>query len=532
MARVADLAKARLMRASILTSFTRSENAAVAPTVALSLFALIAVGGIAFDYARMATLDTELQQAADQAALAAATQLDQQDDSITRATNAAQQLIENDTRFANDKDTDKSKITIPTANIKYYSAYSDDNDSTNDTETSKGAEARFVKVTTKPRAAYFALTPVVKAISANNLTGTAVAGVEGAVCGVVPFFICNPSEPDDNTKSNYPVDVTPGTGIKMIEGGDQKGPGNYGFLAFLGTGAKNLAEALSTDALYEDCTSATSFDTETGQKESVFDSLNRRFDLNATCAKAPCSTSTNERKDLVREAGSCNWKENPADDTNYTTRRYRPNGAALANTVTPEIMGHPRDICHATNSSAACSGSTNGLIGNGVWDRAAYFRSNHPGLDWAGDPDLGPNVTRYQTYLWEAKDAASRLKSKSSSTSGWSAYGTPQPGVCNYPGIDPNTGGIDRRRMTAAVVNCHAYGKINGKKTLPVAGFIDVFLVEPSLDRNTCDGNKSPCKTKITNRDDIYVEVIGASGTAEGGGTPQITRRTVPYLIQ
>ena len=57
----------------------RSTSGAIAPTVALSLFALIATGGIAFDYARVASMDTELQQAADQAALAAATQLDGED---------------------------------------------------------------------------------------------------------------------------------------------------------------------------------------------------------------------------------------------------------------------------------------------------------------------------------------------------------------------------------------------------------------------------------------------------------------------
>ena len=50
----------------------RSNSGAVAPTIALSLTALVATGGIAFDYARIANLDTELQQAADQAALAAA----------------------------------------------------------------------------------------------------------------------------------------------------------------------------------------------------------------------------------------------------------------------------------------------------------------------------------------------------------------------------------------------------------------------------------------------------------------------------
>ena len=68
-----------------------NEGGAVAPTVALSLFALIGAGGIAFDYARMASLDTELQNAADQAALAAATQLDKQDGAIARATAAAEQ---------------------------------------------------------------------------------------------------------------------------------------------------------------------------------------------------------------------------------------------------------------------------------------------------------------------------------------------------------------------------------------------------------------------------------------------------------
>ena len=59
-----------------LGKLARDTQGAVAPTVALSLFALIAAGGIAFDYARLAALDTELQNAADQAALAAASQLD------------------------------------------------------------------------------------------------------------------------------------------------------------------------------------------------------------------------------------------------------------------------------------------------------------------------------------------------------------------------------------------------------------------------------------------------------------------------
>src|SRR6187200_1653214 len=77
-------------------------SGAVAPTIALSLFALIGAGGIAFDYARMASLDTELQSGADQAALAAATQLDGQPGACARAAAAAANMLTNDTIFANE----------------------------------------------------------------------------------------------------------------------------------------------------------------------------------------------------------------------------------------------------------------------------------------------------------------------------------------------------------------------------------------------------------------------------------------------
>ncbi len=79
---------------------------------------------------------------------------------------------------------------------------------------------------------------------------------------------------------------------------------------------------------------------------------------------------------------------------------------------------------------------------------------------------------------------------------------------------------------------------LNGKKTLPVAGFIDVFLVEPSIDRTRCTGcgtvtyGGTNYANAYGDQNDIYVEVIGASGTGEGGALPQISRRDVPRLIE
>ncbi|UZW55441.1 pilus assembly protein TadG-related protein [Sphingobium sp. JS3065] len=515
-------------------SLLQSTNGAVAPTVALSLFGLIAVGGIAFDYARLAGMDTELQSAADQAALAAASQLDGASGACSRAANAARNLIANDSRFANDGVA--PRITIAnepdcdaTGSIRFYETKD------KSVAATSNATANFVEITVATKSAFYALTPIVSAISSGPISGTAYAGVGSAICGAVPFFICNPDEPIGNIDPYYAVSIPSGSGIVMAEGGTQWGPGNFGFVDQAGRGASSVAEALASNALFSNCAPTENVTMETGNLlNAVRDSLNMRFDFlpgnNSACSSPPCSPSTNVRKDVVRGA-TCSWQENPANNTNYASKRYRPTTAtALDPSITPEIMGFPRDLMHSIGTNYTSR------IGNGVWDRAAYFRSNHPSVDWQNTTGLGSNVTRYQTYLWEAADPATRLTTQvTQGNASLAAYSTPQAGQCNYPGVVPNTNNIDRRRLTAAVVNCRLADQkkqLNGKKTIPVAGYIDVFMVEPSIDRTRCDGNQNGCSTPYTSRNDVYVEVIGASGTGEGGGTPQITRRDTPRLIE
>ena len=125
-----------------------SKGGAVAPLLGLSLFALIGMGGIAFDYSRMASMDTELQNAADQAALAAATQLDGEAGSRARAISAARNLIENLTDFANDGGDDA--ITVPT--IIFYSDYNPVTGAKGPVATND-AEANYVLVTVGARTA-------------------------------------------------------------------------------------------------------------------------------------------------------------------------------------------------------------------------------------------------------------------------------------------------------------------------------------------------------------------------------------------
>ena len=82
-----------------IDSFRRSEDGAIVVFVAVALSVIIGMAAIAFDFGRVTTTHAELQSFADNVALAAAGELDGQVDSITRATNAAANMISDSQTF-------------------------------------------------------------------------------------------------------------------------------------------------------------------------------------------------------------------------------------------------------------------------------------------------------------------------------------------------------------------------------------------------------------------------------------------------
>jgi hypothetical protein len=267
----------------------------------------------------------------------------------------------------------------------------------------------------------------------------------------------------------------------------------------------------------------------------VTDALNTRFDIfdsNQSCPTGgSCSPSINSTKDVVRDANASGckldkkgWKE--------VSSPYLPSDPINPITTTPEAMGYPRDMCHAVSLAGSCA---NGRIGNGNWDRDAYFRTNYiragvgtrwTSADWQGNTGLPANATRYQVYQWETDhrgqtiDGKTVLGSRAASGSGASAptsYGSPQCGTGQVP--DATT--PDRRRISVAVVNCNA-NNVHGNSTdVPVEKWIEVFLVEPSIKRTKTD------------QGDVYVEVIGETIAGGSGATAgQVIRHDVPYLIK
>lgn len=510
-----------------LGRWRRADDGAVAATTALALFGLVAVGGLAFDYARMAALDSELQSAADQAALAAASQLDGKTGAIARAQSAAQSLIANQTLLANDGGT--RAITIPT--IRFYS------DAGKATEVTADASAQFVEVTVDARRAFYALTPIVALFNSGDLRASALAGLSTALCRVPPTMICNPDEPAGNTNPDFPFDADAyrGFGMRLIGDGSYA-PGNFGYLnTNFGEGANDLLKALGYNVPPGQCVREDVVSTKPGMSASVIDGLNTRFDIvgSNACPGGTCSPSINTRKDLVRDPASCNWDEVDANAGNVQSRRYRPTSAAvLPTTTTPVLMGLPRDLCHAWSLAGNCT-RAGGRIGNGSWDRDAYFRSNY-GWDsatWQSKTKLGPTATRYQVYEWEIANPTLVAESQSDGA-GHFAYNRPVAGMCRAPGLTPGASMGDRRRISTAVINCIAHDVRGARDDVPVVAWIDVFLVEPSLDRRKCK-NGAGCNDKVTEKTDVYVEIIGGSSSGAAGlAGSQVTRRDVPYLVE
>ena len=101
-------------------------------------------------------------------------------------------------------------------------------------------------------------------------------------------------------------------------------------------------------------------------------------------------------------------------------------------------------------------------------------------------------------------------------------------------GIVPGGTNVDRRRISVAVVNCTA-NSVNGHSTnVPVQKWIDVFLVEPSLNRGSASVTQGghTYGRSGTGAGDVYVEIIGTTTTGAGATAGQVVRHDVPYLIE
>jgi len=537
------------MRAGIKRLFC-NRRGAIAPTVALSLFGLIGIGGIAFDYARLAALDTELQQAADQAALAAATQLDRSTGAQARAIAAIQnpnstRLAANITRLANDSNA--SGLSVDIANITFCKAFNDTVEDTTAacTVATTDKETAFVIVTTQIRTARYALTPVVAAFS-GTASARAVAGVESAICNVAPLLVC--------TTPDFPTNSDIGRGIRMKVGsGNSWAPGNYGLLDF-GNGNTAVINALLGHGL-NGCQDTDDNSTEPGNK-NVTDGINTRLDVYAgsPATKDPtiCSATdgsgcpaANTRKDMtmtmsysIQQAKTLPEPTVPACGANATAKNANPEVQYTPFAVNTATKGFPRDSCHY---SSTCGGNDSN-IGDASWDRDSYMAANHPGITTGtvatAMGKTTTTLTRYDVYRWEllnknsgamdtqqvgatVPDPANPKIQGQNATWNYTKvcnFATPFAAQTAYPAEK------DRRVLPIVAADCtNLKGKGTAFEDYVLLRAFDVFITEPSMTR----GSPTP-----TDEKEIYGEVIGPAQVFGGTTGFQYYSRNKPYLVR
>lgn len=461
-------------------NFLKDRRGAVAPLYAMALFALIAVAGIGLDYGRLMTMQSELQNAADQAALAAATQLDGRDDAITRAQNAASAAFAsaasaytNETRVADDGEG----RAITDLSFTFYDGYAND---TPGNVTSNGAEAKVVNVRVNGREVFYALTPVVGAISSGDITADAMAGLEKAVCNLPPIMVC--IERDD-----FFLPTLEGYGLRIRwtdSAVDPLAPGNFAFLDLYKE--HDSQYELGENQVYADCAAVDNVTTEPGFRATETRALNTRFDIQSNPLSCDSGSgdfcpSQNIRANnvLVEETTITNTSPTPPAPPacgSYDSRS--PQWEPMLPAEVAAVGSFTRDSCF---DDGTCT-----YMGDGDWDIEGYLARNHPGVS-ASSFAKG---TRYEVYQWELENPSSRLAPRLVSSEvdtrrrGNSGnYEHTFTNRCAYPEpqfatpLAPSNTQKDRRLLSVAAVDCTG---LTGRSPVDILGWLDVFLIQPA----------------------------------------------------
>ncbi|OQX32075.1 MAG: hypothetical protein B0D96_12380 [Candidatus Sedimenticola endophacoides] len=263
---------------------------------AFFIVVLIGIGSFAIDLGRLFALKTQMQNAVDAAALAAAAELDGRPGALGRARLRARTLLDHRTTYTNDGVQAllaSPPATLEDADFTFYSEI----DPAKIT-TTLDADAGFVRVRLAPREINLFFLPVLEVLGINTrdtaaAAAAALAGTSNFVCDYPPLMICDPFEdpavPGDPTIGSFKAAVTAGItnvgDMFVLKYQNQSwAPGDFAFLlptdpvtGDYAMGAKELGKAIA-NPLTQNCT-AGPVHTATGSVQSFpIHGMNTRFD--------------------------------------------------------------------------------------------------------------------------------------------------------------------------------------------------------------------------------------------------------------
>ena len=429
-----------------LRNLLRDDRGGVAVFGAMVALTAIGAGAVAVDVGRMTVLRSQMQNAADARAMAAAVQLDGRDGAQDRARSVAEDIMVHGSTIP----ADEQEIQV--ASVNFYSQY---------TPTKIAAttdqNAVFVEVVLEAREVDFLFEPVLDMLTGEDaddarITTYAAAGPDPFICHAPPLMICDYGDQGGGSHSwaddlRNPVHAGKQVRLKEQGSGGTWAPGNFGLLSLPdgSSGASDLEAALAA-LLPEDCYEL-DVTTATGSKtQKIVDAMNARFDITGNPWPYPA----------------------------------------------PNVINYPRD-------SNLISSSTEKL-GNGSWDINAYWTAKH-GTTLPGEL---AGATRYQVYLYElgvpfARNGKQTVYPAPDDMADYADYTLVDPSAASVPvnaanQHDPNYDGVPRstnptayndveqdysRRLIQVVqLQCTTLG-VKGKHEYPTqANYLEIFITE------------------------------------------------------
>jgi hypothetical protein len=442
----------------------KDERAGVAAYAAMAALTAIGAGAAAVDFGRAAILRTQMQNAADARAMAAAAQLDGRDGARSRATKVARETMDSKTAIA--ADGDDIKVTDPV----FYSQYMPSK-----VLATSDQDAGIVEVTLEARRVDYIFSPILRfvgvgdTLDSQRIVTYAAAQPEPFICHAPPLMICDYGDKGFGVHSSTddlrnPIHAGKQVRLKEQGSGGSWAPGNFGLLSLPdgSSGSSDLEAALAALSP-EDCYSL-DVTTATGSKiEKIVNAVNSRFDIT----------------------------DNPWPYPAYN------------------VINYPRD--------SELIVDVNEKLGSGNWDLAGYWSAKHGG----SVPSDLTGATRYQVYLYElglpyARNGKQTMyPAPATLPAGYTVVTPPAPSVPVTTNAanqhDPNYDGVPRpskppyyndptkdyaRRLVHVVqLQCKS-NDVKGKHEYPTqANYLEVFVTEHM---------KSPPEA------DLYGEVVRA----------------------
>jgi Flp pilus assembly protein TadG len=476
--------------------FWADTSGIVLPYVTIMLVVIIGVSVLAVDGARMSSLQTQLQKAADALALAAARELDGRSDAFTRADAALANLVNTTLPGMGNAnvelDSRRFLRRLPELDTQPISSAHLATSTTN---------GRYIEVTVRP-VTLPTLLPAGFFGGATSVTAgaSAVAGTSDVACEITPMYICNPFEQagdDYDTATQRLLDAAadPATKRRLMtlrnNPGDSQLPGNYGFLNAPQSNGFNAVRDAIAKVRSPVCLRQRGVDFQTGfGGGAIAPAFNVRHDvydasMNANKNDPDYAPALNVRKGYWLGSGS-NWCQAEPCKDNASCNNGTPDDGTQPGLSDDKAMAPPCDA--DMGGPFTCHDPPAGPLGDGNWDFELYWNTNHQGVSLPNGWSNTNLPTRYQVYQYEIAQGSGPGGINDASDPSASPP-TPNPQEIGAPRCNTNTppASTDRRVLYVAVINCQALGLGGGSQNnVPVAAFGKVFMSKP-VDGSTGD---------------------------------------------